>query len=394
MKKLGKEVFLLRGTEKYPRSGEGAFLRLNDGRIMYAFTKYYDGVGADHDSAYIAACYSSDEGESWSEDSVLLEKGANELNIMSVSLIRMDNGDLGIIYLTKNENPDGGICCLPTIRRSSDEGKNFSAPTYIVDKASYYVLNNDRVIRLKSGRIIFAVADHGIPTRTRFNPGEIAIFYSDDDGRSFKRSPTSLKSQINDALGYGYLEPGLFEIDDGTLWLYIRTGYGYQYQSFSTDGGISWSEPAPNYKLTSPSAPMLVKRAGNYTVAVFNPMPWASAFANKAVWGVDSDRNPYVMAVSLDGGKSLADQDFSNRCGEFLPYIKHCFYLEPDRNCNYCYPAIIEVADGMLVAYYYINSEKNMSLKITKISFAELDEAVCETSKKSEKTAKVKDNIF
>jgi hypothetical protein len=394
MKKLGKEVFLLRGTEKYPRSGEGAFLRLNDGRIMYAFTKYYDGVGADHDSAYIAACYSSDEGESWSEDSVLLEKGANELNIMSVSLIRMDNGDLGIIYLTKNENPDGGIYCLPTIRRSSDEGKNFSAPMCIVDKASYYVLNNDRVIRLKSGRIIFAVADHGIPTRARFNPGEIAIFYSDDDGRSFKRSPTSLKSQINDALGYGYLEPGLFEIDDGTLWLYIRTGYGYQYQSFSTDGGISWSEPAPNYKLTSPSAPMLVKRAGNYTVAVFNPMPWASAFANKAVWGVDSDRNPYVMAVSLDGGKSLADQDFSNRCGEFLPYIKHCFYLEPDRNCNYCYPAIIEVADGMLVAYYYIDSEKTMSLKITKISFAELDEAACEASKKSEKTEKVKDNIF
>ena len=48
----------------------------------------------------------------------------------------------------------------------------------------------------------------------------------------------------------------------------------------------------------------------------------------------------------------------------------------------------------MLVAYYYIDSEKNISLKITKISFAELDEAACEASKKSEKTEKVKDNIF
>lgn len=369
MKKLGKQVHLIHGEERFPRSGEGAFIRLKDGRIMYAFTKYYDSKGTDHDTAYIAACYSSDEGEHFSEDRVLLQKDVDALNIMSVTLLRMANGDLGIVYLEKRESEDGVITCMPLIRRSTDEGVTFSDAVCMVDEPSYYVLNNDRVIRLKSGRILFAVADHRRITKTEFNPGSIAIFYSDDDGRSFKRL-ANMQSPIND--GHGFLEPGLYELPDGRVWLYIRTNYGYQYMAFSSDNGISWTTPVPNYKITSPSAPMLVKAVGEFTVAIFNPMPWAIAFANKAPWGVTRERNPFVMAVSTDGGESLVKQDFSVRVGEFLPYIKHCYYIEDDRTFNYSYPAILEVEGGFLVAYYYISPERVVSLKIKKISFEEL----------------------
>lgn len=393
MKKLGKEVLILHGTKEFPRSGEGAFLRLKDGRIMYAFTKYYDGAGGDHDSAYIAAAYSSDEGESFSEDTPLLLKEEGEVNIMSVSLIRMENGDLGLIYLQKTEAPDGSIYCLPLIRRSADEGKTFGEAIRMVDKPSYYVLNNDRVIRLKSGRLIFAVADHKRLTKHTFHPGSIAVFYSDDDGRSFNRAPVDMISPINET--HGYLEPGLFEFSDGTVWMYIRTNYGYQYQSFSKDGGITWTVPVPNYKITSPSAPMLVKQVGEYVVAIFNPMPWAIAFSNKAPWGVTRERNPFVMAVSIDGGRSLVDQDFSDRCGEFLPYIKYCYYIEDDRSYNCSYPAITEVDGGFLVAHYHVDPERVMRLRIIKISFDELSSDINGSSERvAEDYKKPKTDIF
>jgi hypothetical protein len=172
-------------------------------------------------------------------------------------------------------------------------------------------------------------------------------------------------------------------MNDGRLWMYIRTNYGYQYQAFSSDGGLTWTDPVPNYNITSPSAPMLVKGVGDYVVAVFNPMPWAIAFANKAPWGVTRERTPYVMAVSLDGGRSLINQDFSVRVGEFLPYVKYCYYLEAERSNNYSYPAIIEVDGGFLVAYYYISPERVVSLKIKRIAYDELrsDIALTEDAK-------------
>ena len=62
MKKIGTEKHLLSISENNLRNGEGAFLRLKDGRIMYAYTKYNGIGGSDHDTAYIAAVYSSASG--------------------------------------------------------------------------------------------------------------------------------------------------------------------------------------------------------------------------------------------------------------------------------------------------------------------------------------------
>ena len=48
MKKIGREVAFLATSEKNPRNGEGSFLRLSDGRIMYAYTEYYGDSWEDH----------------------------------------------------------------------------------------------------------------------------------------------------------------------------------------------------------------------------------------------------------------------------------------------------------------------------------------------------------
>lgn len=159
MKKIGKEVHMLSTGKDNPRNGEGSFLRLKDGRIIYAYTKYYGDDWIDHATAKIAYCYSDDEGETWVDGGTLLEKPNDALNIMSVSLLRMNNGDLGVFYLQK-EMREGEIYCNPVLRRSLDEGKTFGDTTYPINKPGYYILNNDRVIKTRSGRIIFAIAEH------------------------------------------------------------------------------------------------------------------------------------------------------------------------------------------------------------------------------------------
>ena len=40
MKKIGKEVLFLEAKGNIPRNGEGSFIRLNDGRIMFGYTEF------------------------------------------------------------------------------------------------------------------------------------------------------------------------------------------------------------------------------------------------------------------------------------------------------------------------------------------------------------------
>ncbi|MBP3605730.1 MAG: exo-alpha-sialidase [Clostridia bacterium] len=371
MKRIGKEVHLIPRVDGNLRNGEGAFLRLKDGRILYAYTKYYGEGWDDDNQAFIAACYSSDEGESFTESVTFYEKPESAKNIMSASLLRMENGDLGLIYLQKTETP-GRLICMPYLVRSSDEGKTFGDPLPMIEEPGYYVLLNDHVLRTENGRIIFAVADHVSGTAGSMRPGIIKTYYSDDDGKSFKKSPSEVLPPYNDSLGLA--EPGIYALADGRLWLYMRTGYGYQYQSFSEDGGLTWSEVKPNHNLTSSSSPMIVRKAGSCAIAVLNPIPWAGTFGISREWLPHKDRTPFVLIADPTGGEALVKQDFSSRVGEFMPYVRYCYYLEDDRSETYCYPSLIEVEGGLLVAYYFSDgSGKELaSARIKKIRWEEL----------------------
>ena len=102
MKKVGKQVCMFAPTESNARNGEGAFIRLNDGRIMFAYTQYVGSDGGDDATAQIAVTYSCDEGETWTKPVPAwggVDDGSE--NNMCVSLLRKLNGDLAIYYLHK-----------------------------------------------------------------------------------------------------------------------------------------------------------------------------------------------------------------------------------------------------------------------------------------------------
>jgi hypothetical protein len=73
---------------------------------------------------------------------------------------------------------------------------------------------------MKNGRIIFTVADHTTEGAELTQAGVAKIYYSDDDGRSFKKAVDDVHSPYND--NSGLKEPGIYELANVRLWLYAR----------------------------------------------------------------------------------------------------------------------------------------------------------------------------
>lgn len=379
MKKIGHEVLFLHTGEKNPRNGEGTFARLKDGSILFAYTDYCGDSGEDHGVARISGCVSPDEGETWSAPRVLLTKDEGDQNIMSASLLRMANGDLGIVYLRKQVMPDTGIICMPVFRRSSDEGQTWSDWICCVPEEGYYCTINDGVTQLPDGRILVPMSCHGLRydafgtcTLDLGEPagGTLQIACSSDDGATWEILSPRLVSPYKDTVGLG--EPGVYGYKNGDLWLYCRTGYGHQYQSFSRDGGKTWSSPTPNFGFTSPDCPMRVRRVGQYTAAVFNPQPYTCLRTDSEVWR-SPRRTPLVCTLSRDDGHSFSDKIRLSVNGGLDDFTASCYLLEDDQNESYCYPAIFPVEDGFLVAYYHSDGTP-YCLRSTKISKVRYDE--------------------
>lgn len=348
--KGARSVLNLSPDRQYTRHSEGAFLRLRDGRIFFAYSRFtmpqdpHECSWGDWAPASLAGILSEDEGERWSEPTTLiscddLKPQIETDNLMSVSLLRMQNGDIGMFYLAK-ELPN----YRPLLSRSSDEGKTWYSRTEIVpaNRQAHYVINNDRVERLASGRLLFPVAMHragrdperpGLAGLYSDQRGLIHYFYSDDDGVTWHESPD--RTTLGFAGSESELqEPGLIQLKNGVVWAYFRTDRMYQYQSFSIDNGLHWTACEPS-RFTSPCSPMKVARRPDTGVlySVWNPIP---NYNGRQLGPTSMGRTPLVYAMSHDEGASWSD----------------CRIIEDDPACGYCYPSVFFTQDGaMLIAY-------------------------------------------
>ena len=345
-----------------------------------AFTQYISEDWEDHAAARICGCVSSDEGETWSAPTVLIEKEKTAQNIMSPSLFRMKNGQLGIIYLRKDVNAEGYVTCMPVFSASEDDGQTWSRPVCCTAESGYYCVINDGCTVDSHGRIWIPMSYHGkcydAFGHTGIRPGKykssvLRFACSDDNGKTWTTLPAVIESPFADTVGFA--EPGIYEHENSRLWVYCRTAYGFQYQSFSEDRGKTWTPATPNFHFTSPDAPMRVKRTGNLTVAVFNPKPFSCVHTDTEVWN-SPKRTPLVCAVSFDDGSSFdtTGKTFAN--GQLLDFAANCYLLEDDETNSYCYPAVIAVKDGFLVSYYHSNSTPIClnSSRVVKVCYNEI----------------------
>ena len=153
------------------------------------------------------------------------------------------------------------------------------------------------------------------------------VYYSDALGKTWKKDKTRITPMAERKLTLQ--ENGVVELEDGRLWMFMRTEHDYQYECYSEDQGVTWTEPKPSV-LKSPLSPASIER-----------LPWTGDLV--CIWNDHSGthpfpkgrRNPLCVAVSKDDGKTWSDS----------------VVIEKDPDGWYCYTSMTFQKDRVLLTY-------------------------------------------
>lgn len=319
-------VLELKATRAYPRRGEGDLLQLRNGTVLFYYTRFTALQKGDFSPAHIASRVSKDGGCAWSSKGRVVVPNNADMNLMSVSLLRLRDGRIALFYCRKNSMSD----CRPVVRFSDDEARTWSEEKTMIsdDHVGYYVLNNDRVIQLQSGRLIAPVSRHNGPDWERWTKhGHQMCYLSDDDGQNWRRSTTVLTGEDVEGQRIMLQEPGVIELDGGQLMMWCRTDQGRQYVSYSEDGGDTWSSLAAS-NIVSPRSPASLERIPSTGDLL---LVWNHRDVTKKV-----PRTPLTVAVSKNEGRTWS----------------HEKTVETDPEGVFCYTAIAFVDEHVLLSYY------------------------------------------
>ncbi len=349
----------------------GSFVELNDGRLLYA-------VGSGY--------YLCDDGKRWQDQGPLrLTDGSEFRGFHAPSLVRLESGAIGLIcVITEGERHWAGLHFL----RSEDEGKSWSKPMQVSEPSLLSVsLEHDAAIVTSSGRIVVPVYRQigrrdFVPDKSHFfglsllgdewslvgshdyepNPELSWIYYSDDEGRTWKRNANGEMMVTLDYEAGGSWsaeEPVVVEYWPNHLLMLYRTPLGRLFQSWSADDGTNWTLPEPS-SLSASRAPAALKRIPGTDDLV---VVWNQASGDEIQRGLL--RHRLSAAISQDGGATwklhknvfCIDKDDRNfvepspvrhyRAARFSPRL-------PLNHCWAIYPAVTFWRDWMVITYIEI----------------------------------------
>ena len=203
-------------------------------------------------------------------------------------------------YIRVTHMPGMGVYCIRT-EGGLNGGRSIikiAETNSIMVKPPIFIHGGKRIV----------VAAHGDVT-----PKGCYTYVSDDDGLTWKRS--NIVTTSNHEKGgfhkgirwnHGAVEPTVIELNDGKLWMIMRTSLDYHYEAFSEDGGLTWSEtrPSPFYgTITMPTMNRL--EDGRLLFFWCNTTPLPEMETATGVWDdVFTNRDVTHVAISEDDGKT------------------------------------------------------------------------------------------
>ena len=338
------ESFIARATDGNPRHTEADILVRRDGSLLVAWSDFYAG-SRDDAPARISAAVSNDGGRTWAPR-FTLQENTGGANVMSVSFLRSRTGDVLFFHLQKNSLTD----LKAYVRRSTDDARSWGEPVLVTADPGYHVMNNARVIQLRSGRLLAPVASTK-QVWTKNDDFRTSVYLSDDDGGTWRRSRTLLSAPKR-----GAMEPGLVELGDGRVMQIIRTQTGFIWRSFSSDGGETWTDAAP-WDIESPESPATLAVApGGDWLLVWNPkVAWGNP--EKTVLGANHGgaRTPLAAMVSGDEGRTWSRPR----------------NLEGNPDSTFAYTSVTFHEGRVLLTYYdFPKGGKLLSLKFKSVPLA------------------------
>ena len=200
----------------------------------------------------------------------------------SPSLVRLDAGELGLLYRSAGRNG-----CRLLFRRFEIRTAAWKRPSLVgVSGAAAPVAANGRLLRTDSGLLFPAVefAQPGVPSTAT-----VVLYASTDGGAHWTRRPVSL--------GRAALAPALAAAPDGSLVLVVNS-LGLLHRTVSTDGGASWS-PLEKLGIPAQESPHALYRAADGTDLL---LAWTESQPHKRE--VAPSIRALRWSLSADAGRS------------------------------------------------------------------------------------------
>jgi len=266
--------------------------RLEDGLLLLVWAPKNEGV------MQIMSAFSDDHGKTWTEP------------VFRIGMPGGLDGDPGVVvsgrrvFLTSTRHPPGDkkintstTWCV----RSNDSGETWS-PAYQIPMNHRYTCGKiNKGVRLKSGTLLM-----GYSWDKNCEAGEVpssegamhllsGVMISNDDGDTWMNSGNT-DSNVEPIFPWatsGTAEPAIIELEDGSIYMLVRTGSKHLYESRSFDEGKTWSaaRPSPLRSNNTPASLCRFKAAdGRHGIM--------------CVWNNHLRRIDLSVAASFDGGRS------------------------------------------------------------------------------------------
>lgn len=185
--------------------------------------------------------------------------------------------------------------------RTFDERRRWGEPQRIWEGYCGAVMD---VQQLTSGRIVVPFAawkTPGEPVAPATGSNYTTVVTSDDGGNTWQLAPVKLTSPCDpdyNGNNYGAIEPTILELQDGRVWMLMRTQTGFLYESFSEDG-VHWSPAKPSRFHSSTSPAALVRLPDRRIVVIWNNCEQPPRHDGAGVYG---GRDALHAAISADEG--------------------------------------------------------------------------------------------
>lgn len=334
--------------------------RLRDGRLVSTYmedrSREQALVAGAEQRAFIR--YSVDHGLTWGEPKEAYSYPVGRGTTGGAYLLVDRHGnlhsfDLRFFHFPKQGDPRAAAVSELHHNISRDGGKTWSAPKK-VDFGHLYAGALNSVLELKSGRLLVALnyaTDHYLSHgRGEYEYRCVAV-YSDDSGETWRIGSDNISVPLGPFTGHhGAIEPVMVELGDGRVWMIIRTQTYRFYQSFSSDGGRTWTRPEPT-QIRAPNAPAGVLRLSDGRIVLcWNDL---SQYPGEVL---RNGRQYLHVAISGDEGKTWSPSKLIAQR-----------YEEEDPDTQVRYPYLCETADRHLLVLYSRVSEEARGTELVRI---------------------------
>ena len=252
---------------------------------------------------------SSNIGEHWSKP-VMVADGVEDgkrYPCWNPVLFTKDNGEI-VLYYKVGPDPRTWWGLFKT---SKDNGKTWSAATKIPDNLLGPIKN--KPVRLANGRLLYPTS---YETAKEWN---IYLESSDQNLKDWQKIAID-NNQLNS------IQPTILNHKDGKLQLLCRSKNKNINESWSEDGGLTWSALTPTKLPNNNSGIDAATLTDGRQILVFNP--------------IVNGRNELVVVISKDGINWNTAVSLEN---------------DPDPRAEFSYLAVIQSKDGLIHVTYTWN---------------------------------------